>query len=358
MTWGIDRMRRAAVFASIVVLLVAVGYPRVTIAASASGWPVKSSRILVRFEERYEAERTFTHRGVDIAARAGESVSAPLAGEISFVGSVPAAEGRTRLAISIRLEDGRILTLLPLESILVEDGDRVVAGDALASVAAGGDLSHVETHLHVGLREGSRYRDPLSLLTPPVAAPTSPVAEAIATASVPELPVAPLVATSIGSAPSPVASPVEATPSSAPVPSGDPAPTARPDALDPTPAPVTGPAPAVALVPVTGAGALSEAALADRMARLEGGAVASIAAVTIAEVDDGVGFFSGVRGRMGERASFSLGIEAVAPAVIALIAAPVAVSLTRAGRRTPGPEESQDEGVRPRGQTVAAATGR
>ena len=357
MIQGIDRWRDIALRMCIVALLVAVGHPRVALAATHPAWPVESTRILVRFEERYEADRTLTHRGVDIAARAGEPVRSPLPGEVSFVGPVPAGEGRTRLAVSLRLADGRTLTFLPLDSLRVGEGDRVLPGDTLATVSPGGDLSHPEVHLHVGLRDGGTYRDPLSVLTPPGSVIQAPAAEAVAPASVPAQPVAPsaspVALAPVSAVPQVVAVPAEAPVSAAPpvVPAAGSIPSAVAIAESPP-------------VPAHEAHVFSGSALAERMGRLEGGAGASAAGSLVAEVDagaeDGVptGFFSGVRGRMGVEDSFAPGLATIAPLAIALVAAPVVVSLTRTGRRSSGPGVSQDEGVRPRGQTVAAATGR
>lgn len=357
MIQGIDRWRGVVSCACIAILLVTVGYPWTAFAAGASAWPVESTRILVRFEERYETDMVFTHRGIDVAARAGEPVYAPLSGEISFVGQVPAGEGQTRLAVSLRLADGRTLTFLPLDSLRVGEGDRVAAGDDLATVASGGDPSHPEVHLHVGLREGSAYRDPLSVLTPPAGAVQAQAVEAVAVVLAPPEPAAPPLSTAL--APAPAVPYVDA------VSAGSTAPAALRGASPLVPGPAAIPGGIEDYVPepvsMRETHALPEPILAERMARLEGGVGAASTGSAITDIDAGAervmhgGLFSRAREGMGVPVAFA---SRIMPFAIAFIAAPVAVSLTRADRRSVTGGDSQDEGVRPRGQTVAAATGR
>jgi len=115
---------------------------------------------------------TSVHRGVDIAAEAGERVLAPVAGTVTFVGRVPGAGGSTVLAITLQTAAGSV-TLLPLERASVSRGDSVSEGATLATLAENGDASFSATHLHVGLRAGSLYLDPARVLTIPLAV-TSP----------------------------------------------------------------------------------------------------------------------------------------------------------------------------------------
>ncbi len=108
-----------------------------------------------------------THHGLDLAAAEGAEVVAPLAGEVTFVGRVPAAGGVTMLAATIRTAQGSI-TLLPLDRATVVRGDSVDEGGSVGTVSAGGDGSSAGTHLHMGLRSGSLYLDPTTLLAAPV----------------------------------------------------------------------------------------------------------------------------------------------------------------------------------------------
>lgn len=134
-----------------------------------AGWPLPSWGDGVAFGQRYTAEdgRVLTHGGLDIAAVAGSHVLAPLSGTVAFVGRVPAGEGATQLAISLLLDTGETLSLMPFDEVAAERGARVSEGGLLGTLAAKGDRSSVEQHLHVGLRRGSLYLDPLTVLSPP-----------------------------------------------------------------------------------------------------------------------------------------------------------------------------------------------
>lgn len=131
--------------------------------------PVQGSPVVaLGFHESYPAsDHAVTHLGVDLLADGGSPVSAPCDGTVSFVGDVPASEpgdGRTMLAVSLMREDGLTLTMMPFESASVTEGQQVRDGMAVGALAAGGDRSVASPHLHVGLKEGSRYLDPLPLL--------------------------------------------------------------------------------------------------------------------------------------------------------------------------------------------------
>ncbi len=58
---------------------------------------------------------------------------------------------------------------MPFDQVAAERGARVSEGQRLGTLAATGDRSSTEQHLHVGLRRGSLYLDPLTLLSPPAA---------------------------------------------------------------------------------------------------------------------------------------------------------------------------------------------
>ena len=143
--------------------------------AQASGaWPLPSPRLSVDvgFRDSYEfAGKTYIHWGVDIAADAGTQVSSPVAGTVSFVGTVPAGEslavdagqGVATQAVSIAMADGRTVTLMPVEDVFVEEGDALAEGQGVAVLAASGDRSSAAPHLHLGLKSGRSYYDPLSL---------------------------------------------------------------------------------------------------------------------------------------------------------------------------------------------------
>ena len=77
------------------------------------------------------------HRGVDLAARAGESVRAPCAGVVTFAGRVP-ARGR---GVTIRC--GTLAaTLVELGHVRVRRAERVGRGDRVGRAGPPGRLAH------------------------------------------------------------------------------------------------------------------------------------------------------------------------------------------------------------------------
>jgi hypothetical protein len=139
-----------------------------------AGWPLRDAgSVALRFGATYrsaEATTSSTHRGTDISAEEGASVIAPLAGSVTFVGRVPAVGGGTVRAVTIATAEGSV-TLLPLSAASVSKGDSLAEGDAVGTLSESGDGSSAGAHLHVGVKRGDLYVDPLSVLALPVAAP-------------------------------------------------------------------------------------------------------------------------------------------------------------------------------------------
>lgn len=148
----------------------------------ACAWAVSplssSGSVLLAFGARYEASgESRTHSGVDLAGSAGERVSAPVAGKVTFAGRIPGADGVSLLACTIETADGSRVTLMPLESLEARSGAAVEAGEGVGTLAASGDGSSAQAHLHLSLRRGTLYVDPASLLAAAPAAPREPQAE-------------------------------------------------------------------------------------------------------------------------------------------------------------------------------------
>lgn len=93
------------------------------------------------------------HRGVDLAAEAGDVVRAALAGTVSYSGVV-AGTGY----VTIDHGAGLATTYGDLAPRTVAAGRRVAAGTVL------GSLAEAATHLDWGARLGGAYIDPLTLL--------------------------------------------------------------------------------------------------------------------------------------------------------------------------------------------------
>lgn len=141
--------------------------------ACAATWPLGSPRdsLILDYQAAYSYQgSSCTHRGVDIAAPAGSLVLAPCSGTIAFCGAVPASQadggaddGLTMTAVSIQLDDGRRLTLMPFKNVLVSSGEAVCEGQELGGLAASGDRSSAQPHLHMGLKDQGTYSNPLEL---------------------------------------------------------------------------------------------------------------------------------------------------------------------------------------------------
>ncbi|GAB3459323.1 hypothetical protein GCM10027519_18930 [Kineococcus endophyticus] len=127
-------------------------------------WPVDPHRVVRTFDDvgRYEAG----HRGVDLAAAPGATVVAVAAGEVSFAGAVAG-----RGVVVVAHPDGLRTTYEPVDAV-VRPGQAVTAGTPLGTLAAL-PLHCPAACLHLGLRRGETYLDPLSRLreTPPVLLP-------------------------------------------------------------------------------------------------------------------------------------------------------------------------------------------
>ncbi|MDZ4180436.1 MAG: M23 family metallopeptidase [Coriobacteriia bacterium] len=149
-----------------------------------AGWPLdKAAEVTLGYAVSYPfGDGESVHRGIDLAAATGDTVLAPFAGRVSFAGRVPAQGGGTCGAVTIEFGDGLKLTCLPLDDVRVSAGTLIEGGSIIGLLAASGDRSSSAPHLHIGVRRGDAYLDPMGFLVPP---PIEPAAEAPAT-SVPQ----------------------------------------------------------------------------------------------------------------------------------------------------------------------------
>jgi len=145
-----------------------------------------------------------THRGADIAMVAGAPVESPVSGTVKFAGRVPSAAGGTLLCITVESDRG-VVTLMPFERVEASAGDRVAEGQSVGTIAAAGDPSSDEPHLHLGLKKGDVYLDPTGLLASALPTPEVPKPASVpAPVTVPETP------PSTSPAPATAATPVSA----------------------------------------------------------------------------------------------------------------------------------------------------
>ncbi len=236
-------------------------------AAQAWTWPVDGPvlRPFVLGDNPYAGGQ---HRGVDVGGELDAPVRAAASGIVSFAGSVPSG-GKT---VTIRTEDGYVVTTLQLGSISATRGAVIDEGAVIGTVGPSGDAVTTAPHVHLGIRLASdenAYVDPLTLLpargvapvpvpAPPVAPPAPPAAPPV-TPAPPVAEPAPPPPAPPPAAPAPAPAPPVATPAppvAAPPPVSAPAPPVSappPGAPAPgsAPPPVSAPAPPVSAPPVS-----------------------------------------------------------------------------------------------------------
>ncbi|EFA23128.1 peptidase, M23 family [Bifidobacterium gallicum DSM 20093 = LMG 11596] len=119
--------------------------------------PVANARIIAAFDGPAQPWLA-GHRGVDMEAKTGDQLRAPLDAVVSFVGSVAG-----KSVVSLRGEVGT-LTFEPAATQL-SVGASVQQGEVFAHVE--GHSDHCDDHcVHWGVKVGNRqYRDPEALLT-------------------------------------------------------------------------------------------------------------------------------------------------------------------------------------------------
>lgn len=138
-----------AFFAAVLAALVAVAP-----AAPTSLRPPVDGPVLARFD----ATGTYTagHRGIDLAAVAATRVRAPVAGRVTFAGTVAG-----NLTVSIDTGVGLIVHLSYLGALEVSTGEGVAAG---AFIGLSGRGHRRGPGVHLGVEIGGIYVDPLPLL--------------------------------------------------------------------------------------------------------------------------------------------------------------------------------------------------
>ncbi len=97
------------------------------------------------------------HRGVDLAAAAGQDVLASDLGVVVFAGLVA---GRPVISVD---HDGGLRTTYEPVAAKVAVGDQVYRGQVLGTVLGGHPGCPVAACLHWGVRRGEDYVDPLAL---------------------------------------------------------------------------------------------------------------------------------------------------------------------------------------------------
>jgi murein DD-endopeptidase MepM/ murein hydrolase activator NlpD len=131
-------------------------------------WPLAPAPHVLRRFAPGPAPWSPGHRGVDLAASAGQAVLAAAPGVVTFAGRIAGTA-----AVSVTHGDGLRTTYQPVAP-QVRAGDHVVAGQPLGSLDDW--LGHCPRPcLHWGALRGRAYLDPLALLglVPPVLLPVA-----------------------------------------------------------------------------------------------------------------------------------------------------------------------------------------
>ena len=100
------------------------------------------------------------HRGADLAAPPGPPVLAANDGEVTFAGPVAGTQH-----VTVQHTGGLRITYSFLQSVAVRRGQTVARGDVVGA-SGGTNDDHDGTVLHLGLRLGERYLDPMQLFGP------------------------------------------------------------------------------------------------------------------------------------------------------------------------------------------------
>ncbi|WP_228976818.1 M23 family metallopeptidase [Streptomyces sp. DH12] len=137
-----------------------------TLPVAEAVWPVGPPRALVlRGWEPPASTYGPGHRGVDLAAPPGTPVRAAAGGRVAFAGPVG---GRGVLSVTLPAPPGGVpvrFTYEPVRAVVARGAD-VRAGQVVAVTAADAPSHCAGVCLHWGLRRGTAYLNPLSLLPP------------------------------------------------------------------------------------------------------------------------------------------------------------------------------------------------
>jgi hypothetical protein len=143
-------------------------------------WPVRGAVITPYSNDNARPYAGGMHRGIDIAARVGASVTAARSGTVTFAGAL----GSSGITVALATADGlHVTSYLHLRSVAVKRGERVGAGQKIGEAGTSGRRSAAEPHLHFGVRRAGRahaYVDPLSLLPPTPGERSAPPAPVVA----------------------------------------------------------------------------------------------------------------------------------------------------------------------------------
>jgi hypothetical protein len=149
------------VFAAATLVVAAlIPAPLASAATHASGWLRPVDGAVIRPFAAPASVYGPGHRGVDFAAAPGTPVLAANDGTVVFAGSVAGS-----LHVTLSHDGGLRTSYSFLQSVAVRQGARIERGDAIGTTG-GSAADHDGTVVHVGLRVGDEYVDPMVLFGP------------------------------------------------------------------------------------------------------------------------------------------------------------------------------------------------
>lgn len=122
-------------------------------------WPLSPRPIVVNGFDAPDPDWQAGHRGVDLAGTLGESVLAIGAGRVTYAGSVAGVD-------VVVVRHGVLRSTYEPVLATVSVGDHVFAGEPIGDLELFGSHCLPDACLHLGVKNGSRYLDPLSLFGP------------------------------------------------------------------------------------------------------------------------------------------------------------------------------------------------
>jgi murein DD-endopeptidase MepM/ murein hydrolase activator NlpD len=146
---------------TLVVLFVSLLIVATPAGATSSPWVRPVSGPVVRPFEPPRSRFGPGHRGVDFAAASGTPVCAAGRGVVTYAGVIAGAG-----YVVVAHVGGLRTSYAYLSSIAVGRGETVAAG-AIVGRTGGRGAQHDGTVLHLGLRAGDRYLDPMTLFGAP-----------------------------------------------------------------------------------------------------------------------------------------------------------------------------------------------
>ncbi|MEX0754256.1 MAG: M23 family metallopeptidase [Actinomycetota bacterium] len=134
--------------------------PAVAVALEPGSWLWPVSGPVVRAFDPPDSPFGAGHRGVDVAVAVGSPLVAPAPGTVKFAGRIGG-----HLFLSIAHGESWESTASWLSTVTVRKGDTVFAGQPVGTTGSG-HPGAAAPHVHLGVKHGGAYVDPLLVFAP------------------------------------------------------------------------------------------------------------------------------------------------------------------------------------------------